>query len=117
MSNGKNVHRAIALSRDNKVEFKYQQGLTGQQTYIIELSDKPVSLYRGGTEQFVATSPAVNSIPAMLNPRGYNKLDINSSAVKSYSQYLTNKQDNILSEIAAVASNNLDIIKSFYPCI
>ena len=108
-SNGKNVHRGVALTRDGKVPFKYQKGLTGEQTYIIELSGKPVSLYRGGTEQFQATSPTVNAVPAMLNPRGYNKLDINSNAVKSYSQYLTQKQDNILSQISATVGGKLDI--------
>lgn len=108
-SNGKNVHRSIATGQNSKVPFKYQAGLQGEQTYILELSDKPVSLYRGGMSQFAATSPTVNTVPAMLNTRGYNKLDINSSAVKSYSQYLSTKQDQVLSQISATVGGNLDI--------
>ncbi|MEZ9593007.1 S8 family serine peptidase [Shewanella sp. 10N.261.52.F9] len=108
-SNGKNVHRSIAINKDNKVPFKYQVGLTGEQTYIIELSDKPVSLYKGGVNHLQATSPTVNSIPAMLNPRGYNKLNLNSSAVKSYRQYLSGQQDSVISQISGQVGGNLDI--------
>jgi subtilisin family serine protease len=108
-SNGKNIHRAVALTRDSKVPFKFKKGIAGEQTYIIELSDKPVSLYRGGTGQLQATSPSTSTVPTMLNPRGYNKLDVNSSAVKNYNQYLTQKQDDVLSQISATLGGNLNI--------
>lgn len=100
---GKNVHRAIATSTDRKVPFQYQAGLIGEQTYIVELSDKPVSLYRGGTAHYQATSPTMNSVPVMLNARAHNKLDVQSSAVKSYSRYLTEKQDSVLALISGQA--------------
>ncbi|GIU48306.1 S8 family serine peptidase [Shewanella sp. KT0246] len=112
-SNGKNVHRAIATTQNSKVPFQYQANLQGEQTYIIELSDKPVSLYRGDNSQFQATSPKMSTVPTMLNPRGYNKLDINSTAVKSYSQYLSSKQDQVLSQISANVGGQLNV-KSRY---
>jgi subtilisin family serine protease len=105
----KNIHRAIATNENSKVPFKYQAELKGEQTYIIELSDKPVSLYRGGKSMYQATSPALNTIPTMLSPRGHNKLDVNSSAVKNYSQYLTGKQDNVISQIASTVGGKLEI--------
>ena len=108
-SNSQNIHRAIATNQNSKVPFKHQAGLQGEQTYIVELSDKPVSLYRGGVEQFKATSPTVNAIPSMLSPRGHNKLDTKSSSVKQYSQYLTSKQDQALNQISATVGANLDI--------
>ncbi|WP_285163227.1 S8 family serine peptidase [Shewanella goraebulensis] len=108
-SNGKNVHRAIATNTNSKVPFKYQAGLQGEHTYIVELSDKPVSLYRGGNAQYAATSPSMSTVPAMLNARGYNKLNLQSSAVKSYSQYLTSKQDQVLSQISGTVGGQLDV--------
>lgn len=48
-SNGRNVHRAITLPGTDKLPFAFEQGLTGEQNYIIRLSDSPVSLYQGGS--------------------------------------------------------------------
>lgn len=112
-SNGKNVHRAIATGKSSKVPFQHQQGLQGEQTYIIELSDQPVSLYKGGNANYQATSPKVSSVPTMLNPRGYNKLDINSHAVKSYQSYLTDKQDQALSAMASEVGGQLDVTNRY----
>ncbi|WP_144210725.1 S8 family peptidase [Shewanella donghaensis] len=112
-SNGKNVHRAVATDKNSKVPFKYQQDQQGEQVYIIEMSDKPVSLYRGGTQQLAATSPSMNTVPAMLNARNHNKLDMQSSAVKRYSQYLSTKQDQMLSQISATVGGNLDVKKRY----
>lgn len=112
-SNGKNVHRAIALTPDRKVPFKYQDELSGEQTYIIELSDRPVSLYRGGIDKFPATSPAVSKLPTMLSPQGYDKLDVTSQSVKNYSQYLTQKQDSLLTQISSVAGANLQMTNRY----
>lgn len=99
-SKGKNVHRAIATSVNSKVPFQYQDSLSGEQTYIVELSDKPASLYRGGTAHYQATSPTSSSVPVMLNARSHNKLDIQSSAVQNYSRYLSEKQDSVLALIS-----------------
>ncbi|WP_281213194.1 S8 family serine peptidase [Shewanella insulae] len=109
----KNVHRAIATSKDNKVPFKYEAGITGEQTYIVELSDKPVSLYRGDLPSLAATSPTMSTVPVMLNARSHNKVDMNSRAVKRYSDYLTNKQDEVLAQMASSVGGKLDVKKRY----
>ncbi|MCG9714319.1 S8 family serine peptidase [Shewanella insulae] len=108
-SNGKNVHRAIATQQNSKVPFKFEAGITGEQTYIVELSDKPVSLYRGDLPNLAATSPKMSTVPVMLNARGHNKLDMQSSAVKRYSDYLNDKQTQVLSQISAKVGGNVEV--------
>ena len=104
-SNGRNVHRAISSS-DKKVTFIYEDNIIGEQTYIIELTDKPVSLYQGGVAGLNATTPRKNTIPASLSPQMHDKLDINSSTVQSYRTYLEQKQANVLAQISSSIGNS-----------
>ncbi|MBY5993072.1 S8 family serine peptidase [Ferrimonas balearica] len=112
-SNGKNVHRGIALSPDDKVPFRYQEGLTGEQTYIIELADKPAALYHGGIAGLQATAPRYNPAPFSLNAHGANKLNVQSSAVQQYSHYLRGKQDTLLGQISGIVGSNPQVIGQY----
>ena len=109
----KNVHRTISVGANSKVPFKYQKNLTGKQTYIVEVSGKPASLYRGEIAGYSATSPALNTVPAMLNARSHNKLDMTSAAVKKYKQYLINKQDQLLTQITGTVGGNLNVTNRY----
>ncbi|WP_082766759.1 S8 family serine peptidase [Ferrimonas marina] len=100
-SNGTNVHRGIALTGEDKIPFRYEQGLTGQHTYIVELSDAPAASYRGGIAGLQATAPQHQSTPFALNAHGANKLQVQTQAVQSYRQYLSDKQDAVLSQISS----------------
>ncbi|WP_394131813.1 S8 family serine peptidase [Shewanella maritima] len=110
---GKNNHRAITTNTNYKVPFQHQQGLQGEQTYIIELNDKPVSLYTGGIQDLAATSPKLSTVPTMLNPRGYNKLDVNSQAVRQYTNYLAEKQNQALADISSVAGSSAQVTEQY----
>ena len=112
-SNGKNVHRAIATQQNSKVPFKFEAGLIGEQTYIIELIDKPVSLYSGDLPNLAATSPRMSTVPVMLNPRSHNKVDMQSSAVKQYANYLAGKQTQVLSQISATVGGNVEVKRHY----
>ncbi|WP_341501906.1 S8 family serine peptidase [Gallaecimonas sp. GXIMD4217] len=109
-SNGRNVHRAIAVGEGSKVPFQYQDGLVGEQTWIVELSDKPVTLYQGGIGQLQAT--ALSAQPSRRLGAA-PKFDVNSSAVRDYRQYLSQKQDGILAEISAKVGGRLDVRRRY----
>ncbi|PMG75991.1 peptidase S8 [Shewanella sp. 10N.286.51.B7] len=97
-SNGRNVHRAVH-SQTRKVDFVYEADISGEQTYIIQLVDSPVSLYQGGVAGLQATTPRINKIPAALSPQLHDKLDVKSSDVKSYVSYLKQQQENVATAI------------------
>ncbi|MBY5922445.1 S8 family serine peptidase [Ferrimonas balearica] len=112
-SNGKNVHRGISLSPDDKVPFHYQEGLTGEQTYIIELADRPAALYQGGIAGLQATAPRNNPAPFALNAHSANKINVQSSAVQQYTHYLRDKQDSLLSQISGIVGSNPQVIGQY----
>ncbi|WP_269373904.1 S8 family peptidase [Shewanella colwelliana] len=107
-SNGRNVHRAIS-STDQKVHFVYEDNIPGEQTYIIQLADKPVSLYQGGVAGLNATTPRASKIPAALSPQLHDKVDINSTDVQSYRSYLSEKQASVSSQITSLVGNTKTI--------
>ncbi|WP_394129082.1 S8 family serine peptidase [Shewanella maritima] len=108
-----NVHRAIAQASSEKVPFQFNQDISGTQTYIIELADTPVSLYRGGINQLAATSPSMSTVPAMLSPGQHNKLNLNSNAVIQYNQYLKQKQDNIISQVDSLTAGQSELLHRY----
>ncbi|QYK04273.1 S8 family peptidase [Shewanella zhangzhouensis] len=111
-SNGRNVHRAITLPGTDKLPFAFEQGLTGEQNYIIRLSDSPVSLYQGGIAGLQATSPRQNRIPASLSLFKHDKLDLQSQPVQSYRNYLEDKQQQAMSSMRSVAGDT-KLLRSF----
>ncbi|WP_269844425.1 S8 family serine peptidase [Paraferrimonas haliotis] len=113
-SNGRNVHRGIATSPDTKVPFNYQNGLTGQHTYIVELADAPAATYQGGVAGLQATAPTANKHNLFsVGARNANKLDTNSGAVKNYVNYLTERQDNVLAQAAGIVGDK-PVVKGRY---
>ncbi|WP_283104574.1 S8 family serine peptidase [Shewanella olleyana] len=100
ITNGRNIHRAVS-SDNRKVPFQYEADVEGEQVYIIELSDKPVSLYQGNKTGLLATSAKSNGIPASLSPNLHNKIDVNSATVKAYRTHLLEQQDNVISQITS----------------
>ncbi|WP_306135294.1 S8 family serine peptidase [Shewanella sp. ULN5] len=107
-SNGRNVHRAIS-GADQKVPFVYEDNIAGEQIYIIQLADKPVSLYQGGVAGLNATTPRANKLPAALSPQLHDKVDLNSSDVRSYRSYLADKQAGVTSQITSLVGNTKTI--------
>lgn len=85
-----------------------EEGLSGTYNYIVRLVDAPIASYRGGIEGFAATSPTYSKSFKERNmlalgktsaqKRTSLKLDLNKSEVKSYSQYLSNKQASFLTK-------------------
>ncbi|WP_275974903.1 S8 family serine peptidase [Shewanella gaetbuli] len=104
VTNGRNMHRAVS-DTNRKVPFKYEDNIEGEQTYIIELSDKPVSLYNGGVNGLQATTARVNNIPASLSPDLHNKIDVKNSAVKAYRTHLLEQQESVISEITSTVGS------------
>ncbi|GAA5193354.1 S8 family serine peptidase [Ferrimonas gelatinilytica] len=110
---GRNIHRAIAVSADDKVPFRFQDGLTGEQTYIIELADKPAALYQGGIAHLQATAPRQNNTPYSLNAHNANKLNVQSQAVQAYTDYLNVKQADLLSQISGIVGSNPKVLGQY----
>jgi subtilisin family serine protease len=62
------------------------------QVYIVELSEDAAANYKGDTPGFAATKPQPGE-----------KLDASAGAVESYSRYLMNKQDQVLTRVNGLA--------------
>lgn len=77
--------------------------------YIILLEDEPVSLYQGGISGLAATNVKASN---NTNINSHGKLDLNSSASVTYSNYLATKQNQIFSTIQAKMQRELPLIKS-----
>ncbi|MRW93053.1 S8 family serine peptidase [Duganella sp. FT80W] len=58
--------------------------------YIVQLADKPVASYSGGVSGLAATQPAAGQ-----------RLDLDSTAVSLYSDYLVKKQESVKATVAA----------------
>ncbi|WP_237068119.1 S8 family serine peptidase [Microbulbifer guangxiensis] len=68
--------------------FEPQAGVYGEQTYIVQLKDKPVVTYRGGVDQFQATAPTKPGVK-------FRDLQ-NNSAVAQYRSHLSRVQQEVL---------------------
>lgn len=69
-----------------------QDKLRGRAVYAVLLDEPPVALYAGGTRQLAATSPEAT---------GAARLDVRSSAVRAYADYLRGRQDAVLADLAS----------------
>ncbi len=87
--------------------FQPQDGVTGVQTYIVQLSDQPVTAYRGGVQGFAAT--ALKPSRSVLVKE---RLNANAGAVKSYQRYLKSQQASVLSQ-AQSRGANIQLKKQF----
>ncbi|WP_345335457.1 S8 family serine peptidase [Ferrimonas pelagia] len=112
-TNKLNVHRGVALTQDAKVPFVHEDGLTGEHVYIIELSERPVALYQGGVAGLSATAPRKSSVLGYLNFHDQNKIQTDSPAVQQYQSYLQQKQNDTLSQIAAVVGQSPQVVAQY----
>ncbi|USD35904.1 S8 family peptidase [Ferrimonas sp. SCSIO 43195] len=113
LSNGKNIHRGIAVAGADKLPFQFKNGMTGEHRYIVELSDAPVALYRGGVAGLQGTSPRGASTPYAINAHGHHKLNLSSAAVGRYSDYLAQKQETAISRIGAIVGGPAEVIHRY----
>ncbi len=98
LNNKPNNHRNIALKQ--KVDFHYENGLNGEYTYIVELTDEPVARYQGNLSGLAATSPRISG-QKLLTAQTARK-GTNLNAVNQYTQFLQQKQQGILSQAASL---------------
>lgn len=99
---GLNVHRAAQSSTVNRVPFEWETDIAGPQTYIVQLNDAPAALYQGDIAGLAATSPR-KSAPALGSDRRYGKFDAQQSELRSYQAFLTQRQDQAMSNIKHLA--------------
>lgn len=100
-----------------------EDGLSGTHHYIVRLVDAPVASYRGGVNGLKATSPLYSKSFKERNllARGKSsaekrkslKLDMNSQAVKSYSNYLESKQASVLSKSTKITGAQVQPIRTY----
>ncbi len=98
-------------------KFFPQAELPGKHNYIIRLNDSPVASYRGDVPGFRATAPGyaqdftkrnkVSNGTNSFKSRSNLKLDMDSSAVKSYQDYLSSKQTDFLVKSAQAIGESL----------
>lgn len=84
----------VAL-QPKKVKFVREEGLSGDQVYIVRLRQSPVSQYTGGINGLDATKLAKASADQRLFAKG----EPTSDAVADYQEYLLEQQSSVLSEI------------------
>ncbi|WP_283164376.1 S8 family serine peptidase [Shewanella corallii] len=99
---GVNVHRAPQGNHSRATPFVWEDNLEGPQTYIIQMEDAPTALYQGGVNGFAATSARAIA-PTMGSGERFGKVDFNQPAVISYQNYLTERQDTVVTNIQTLA--------------
>ena len=78
-----------------KVNFVREEGISGDQVYIVRLRQSPVSQYTGGISGLAATKLEKASADQRLFAKG----EPASDAVSDYQEYLLAQQSTVLSEI------------------
>ena len=87
--------------------FQPQDGVTGLQTYIVQLGDAPVSSYTGGVQGYAAT--AVKKTRSLMVKE---RVNTQSQKVRSYQSFLKQRQTSVLST-ARNQGANIAIKKQF----
>jgi subtilisin family serine protease len=78
--------------------------------YFVLLEDEPIALYQGNVKGFKATNVAASH---GINATSKGKLDLNSSASVMYGDYLSLKQNQVLSTIQSTLKRHVSIQKRF----
>lgn len=78
--------------------------------YIVLLEDEPVALYQGGIKGLKATNVAASH---GINSLSDGKLDINSSASITYSNYLAKRQNDTIAGMNKLLKRQVEIKKQF----
>lgn len=93
-----NTHRAGVQS---SIPFVREKNASGEHSYIVQLSDAPIALYKGGVSGLQAV---VGKHGAAFNAKG--KLNTQSNVAKSYASYLSQRQSGVLNTIRAQVKGN-----------
>ncbi len=87
--------------------FQPQEGVTGVQTYIVQMTEEPVASYQGDIQGFTATA-VTESRSLMVNER----LDTSAHKVRAYQGFLKQRQTSVLGKARAVGAS-IDVKKQF----
>ncbi|WP_283102744.1 S8 family serine peptidase [Shewanella abyssi] len=110
LTNGPNQHRAVA-SNEN-IPFQFESNLApGEHTYIIQLIEQPVATYDGSIAGYSATAPAVS--PQGFGKQSKAKVNTQSSASRSYVNYLETRQANIQLDISGAIGQQAQVRQSY----
>ncbi|KGJ90516.1 S8 family serine peptidase [Thalassotalea sp. ND16A] len=92
---------------ETKVPFHFEDGIVGEQVYIIQLAEQPVATYQGDINGLAATAPSVNALSSNA------KINITSHASISYVQHLDNQQQQVKADITRVAGTQNPALHSY----
>ncbi|OBT10645.1 hypothetical protein A9267_07250 [Shewanella sp. UCD-FRSSP16_17] len=110
LTTGPNQHRVT--NSNVKTPFHIEPDLAaGEHTYIIQLAEQPVATYDGSIAGYSATAPAIS--PQQFGKQTKAKINVQSSASKSYVNYLQTQQASIQSEISSKIGVAADIRQSY----
>ncbi|KGJ90522.1 S8 family peptidase [Thalassotalea sp. ND16A] len=105
-----NTHRAIAA----KVDFTWEDDVSGINTYIVEFNEQAVALYDGRINGLKATnSKSRTAAPLGVASLDSFKLNPKDTDVARYRQHLISKQNQHIQQIKSVAGVNVDIKRTF----
>ncbi|WP_281497791.1 S8 family peptidase [Ferrimonas balearica] len=105
LTSGPNQH----IGNNAKVPFVYEDGLTGEHTYIIQLDEQPLATYQGGIPGLNATAPG--SAPSVFGQS--SKLNIHSGDSRNYLQYLSSRQAEVHRAITGTLRTHQPVKQSF----
>lgn len=81
------------------------KGATGEEIYLIRLSDAPVATYVGGVGTLQATSREAT---------GDSKLDMRSTAAVAYRDHLLREQDALVSTMEQELGRSVEVVYQYY---
>ena len=104
-----NVGRLNQHYQSQKPEhiFQPQEGVTGKQTYIVQLAEEPVTSYQGDIQGYAAT--AVKELRSVMVRE---RVNTQSQDVRSYQTFLKQRQNAVLSSARGQGAN-IEVKKQF----
>jgi len=108
LTNGPNIHISNGQKISRKVPFQFENGISGEQTYIVQLVQQPVATYQGSISGFAATAPSINSVS-----KSSEKINIRGNATSSYVNFLEGKQQQVMTSIARVTGSKNTVLQSY----
>ena len=90
------------IHRLNPTTTPIKNQVDGTQTYIIQLHEPSVAQYNGGIKGFTATNPKTRLMTSRVAKANRGKLDASASHVTAYRQYLQQRQQTVLGNIAQI---------------
>ena len=87
--------------------FQPEEGVSGKQTYIVQMNAQPVAVYNGGIEGFAATTAPTNR---SLMAKG--RVNVTSADATKYSNFILNEQNSFISSVQS-AGADIEVTKQF----